>query len=65
MAKNVRTATRTMRTRAPRMERSRTIFIPMRALRDMKRQAYAMGNFREIARINKIENFYNGKTSRR
>ena len=45
---------RTLRARVPR-----TVYIQRRRLREMKRQAYAMGNFKEIARIDKIINFYN------
>lgn len=52
--------------RAPRIK-VRAARLEMKKLREMKRQAYAMGNLKEIARINKIIAFYTGEvqTSRR
>lgn len=39
----------------------RTQYLGMAQLRKMKREAYTMGNFREIARIDKMINFTHGK----
>lgn len=44
-----------------RIRMPRTVRFTPRQLREMKRQAYTMGNFKEIARINKIVAFQTGK----